>query len=158
MDTMLGRAGDLRRAGLALLSAITAAWVVALVAVALGGGSGLWPIAPFTMFAAKRGAAVTQRLEGVTRGGARVAVVPGDFHFTRSFELRHYLATRVARMTGARRWTVRPRARRSLGVLAAIWSRSHPRDPLASLTLDVRSRPLSSGASPRHETLTWYAP
>jgi hypothetical protein len=131
-----------RRTMVPIVSALTAVWLAAQLAIGLGDHLKTWPVTAFTMFHTNPKQSVEPRLEARTHSGRVVVVVGADYGLTRR-ELTSYLHWNVAPLGAG--LPAHSTARRTLAKLAAIWNRSHSRDPAVSMSLKREISRLPTG-------------
>lgn len=135
------------------VSLATVVWLVAQLAAGLLMVVSTWPVAGFPMFSETRSTVFERRLAVRTRSGNEVAVRPADFGLD-ELQLLNYQRA-IVHDAGM----VRQEPAERLGMLAAVWSRAHPEDPVVSMTMthvEYQEGPGSRPSSPK--VFRWTAP
>jgi hypothetical protein len=137
----------------AAVSLLTAVWLAAQLAVGMTKVVVTWPVVAFPMFSQARDATVQRSLQARTASGRVARVGPADYGLT-ELQLLNF-ERRIVSDAGM----VTPQAATQLGRLAGAWNRAHPGDPVISMTLTGRVRPLGGGAAEGPaRVVVWSAP
>lgn len=141
-----------RRLTLAVLSALTAVWLLSQLYVSANYVTSTWPVAAYGMFASGEGDFVRYRLDARSRAGRELVLTAEDFGMTRK-TLNSYLNSEIAN----RRWPPRV-ARQRLAQVAAAWNERRDSDPVVRLTLVRELHQVPDGRVLERSIARWETP